>query len=315
MTSIDFKLNTGKTIPAIGLGTWQSPKGAVETAVYSALAEAGVRHIDCAFAYGNEEEVGRGIAKAISEGKVKREDIFITTKVFPVYHSRVEESLKLSLEKLGLDYVDLLLIHWPVGLNPNGNHPLIPTKPDGSRDIDPDFSVIKTWRQFEKVYKETNKIKSIGVSNFSVPYLEDLLKEAEVVPAVNQIESHPLLPQLEIFEFCKKQNILIEAYSPFGSTGGPLFKNQTVLSLAEKYQTTPSSILVSYHTSSGRVALPKTTTPSRIVENSKVVELTSEEIKSLDDVHVKEGKMRIAKPAWGIDLKFPDWNAAAEAKA
>lgn len=310
MTSLEYKLNTDNTIPAIGLGTWQSPKGAVEAAVYSALAEAGVRHIDCAFAYGNEEEVGRGIAKAVATGKVKREDIFITTKVFATYHNRVEESLNLSLKNLGLDYVDLLLMHWPVGLNPNGNHPLVPTRPDGSRDLDPSFSVLNTWKQFEHVYKNTNKVKAVGVSNFSVPYLEDLLKGVEVVPAVNQIENHPLLPQLEIVDFCKQKGILIEAYSPFGSTGGPLFQNKTVLDLAEKYKTTPSSILVSYHTSSGRVVLPKTTTPSRIVENSKVVELAPEEIKALEEVHVKEGKKRYAAPPWGVDLKFPDWNAA-----
>lgn len=309
MTSITLKLNSGHSIPALGLGTWQSPKGAVEKAVEYALTEGGYKHVDAAFAYGNEEEVGAGIKKAIASGKITREEIFVTTKVFPTYHSRVEESLNLSLEKLGLDYVDLLLIHWPVGLNPNGNHPLVPTRPDGSRDHDPSFSVIKTWRQFEKLYKEGTKVKSIGVSNFSVPYLTNLLKEAEVVPAANQIENHPLLPQLDITEFCKEKGIIVEAYSPFGSTGGPLFTNEHILALAKKYDTTPSSILVSYHISSGRVVLPKTTTPSRIVENSKVVKLSADDLSILNDIH-KSGLKRFTTPPWGVNLGFPDWDAS-----
>lgn len=310
MTSVDIKLNTGNTIPAVGLGTWQSPKGAVEAAVEYALSEAGVRHIDCAFMYQNEEEVGRGIAKAIASGKVKREDIFITTKVPPSYHSRVKESLDESLSKLGLEYVDLLLMHWPVGLNPKGNHPLIPTRPDGSRDIDPTFTTISSWRQYEDVFQNTNKVKAIGVSNFSVDFLEELLQQAKVVPACNQIESHPQLPQLDVFEYCQKKGIVVEAYSPFGSTGGPLFQNKTVSDLAAKYNTTASSILVSYHVAAGRVVLPKTTTPSRIDENSKTVDLTKDDVKALDEVHKVEGIKRYTKPAWGINLKFPDWDAS-----
>ena len=129
MTSLSYTLNTGAKIPAIGLGTWQSPPGAVAAAVEYAIAEAGVRHVDGAFAYRNEEEVGQGIAKAIASGKVKREDIFVTTKVFTTYHNRVEESINESLQNLVLDYVDLLLIHWPVGLNPNGNHLFLGLQP------------------------------------------------------------------------------------------------------------------------------------------------------------------------------------------
>lgn len=310
MTSVNLKLNTGRFIPALGLGTWQSPKGAVEAAVEYALTKTGVRHIDCAFMYQNEEEVGRGIAKAIASGKVKREDIFITTKVPPAYHSRVAEALELSLQKLGLDYVDLYLMHWPVGVNPNGNHPLLPTRPDGSRDVDHSFRTVTSWPQYEHLYKNTNKVRAIGVCNFSVAYMEELLASAEIVPAVNQIESHPLLPELDVIEYCQSKGIVVEAYSPFGSTGGPLFKDKTVLDLATKYSTTPSSILVSYHVSSGRVVLPKTTTPERIDQNATVVRISPEDIKALDNVHKVEGTTRYTKPAWGIDLKFPDWNAA-----
>lgn len=127
MSSIPtVKLNTGAEIPLIGLGTWQSDKGKVRDAVLYALTETPIRHIDAAYVYLNEEEVGQGIAAAIATGKVKRSDIFVTTKVFPAFHNRVQESLDASLKNLGLDYVDLLLIHWPIGFNPKGNNPLFP---------------------------------------------------------------------------------------------------------------------------------------------------------------------------------------------
>lgn len=310
MTTISYKLNNGTSIPALGLGTWQSDKGLVEKAVYYALTEAGYRHIDCAYAYQNEDEVGNGIKKAIESGKVKREDIFITTKVGPSYHNRVELSLTKSLEKLQLDYVDLLLVHWPVGLNPNGNHELIPTLPDGSRDHDPTFNYAETWKAMEDVYA-SGRAKAIGVSNASVPVLSELLETVKVVPAVNQIENHPLLPQKEIVEFCKEKGIVIEAYSPLGSTGSPLFATPAVKKLAEKYNTTPGAILISYHTSNGRVVLPKSVTPSRILENTKLVELSAEDSELLDNVWKTEGLKRYAKPAWKTDLKFPDWNLSS----
>lgn len=307
MTSIDLKLNNGKTIPALGLGTWQSDKGLVEMAVEYALKEAGIRHIDAAYAYQNEEEVGNGIAKAIASGKVKREDIFVTTKVQPAYHNRVELSLSKSLAKLDLDYVDLLLVHWPVGLNPNGNHELLPTRSDGTRDVDPEFDLIKTWRQFEGVLA-SGKVKSIGVSNFSVPNLELLLKDANVIPVANQIENHPLLPQTEVNEFCKKHGIIVQAYSPFGSTGGPLFKNETIQKLAVKYKVAPSDILINYHLADGRVVLPKSVTPQRILDNTKAVALTKEDQLVLENIHKELGIHRFNTPPWGVNLKFPDWN-------
>lgn len=295
MTSLTLKLNTGATIPALGLGTWQSNKGEVAHAVEYALTEAGIKHIDAAYVYQNEEEVGEGIAKAIASGKVKREDIFVTTKVFPTYHNRVEESLDKSLKLLKLDYVDLLLIHWPIGFNPNGNHELLPKTEDGKLDIDESFDVAKTWKQFEAVYK-TGKTKAIGVSNFDVPVLKKLLETAEVVPAANQIENHPFLPQFELFEFAKSKGILIEAYSPLGSTGGPLLKQDAVLKIAEKHKANPANVLTSWHLLEGRVVLPKSVTPSRILSNTELVQLDAEDLKALDDIHKTEGTIRNIRP-------------------
>jgi glycerol 2-dehydrogenase (NADP+) len=309
MTSVNLKLNNGKTIPALGLGTWRSGPGEVEKAVEHALTVAGYRHVDAAFAYGNEGEVGTGIANAIKTGKVTRDDIFVTTKVITTYWNKVAEGYKESLEKLGLEKVDLLLMHWPVGLNPKGNHPTVPTKPDGTRDHDPEFDVIKSWRQYEQLYKD-GKVGSIGVCNCSVPMLTRLLAEAEIPPAINQIESHPLLPQDDVTAFCKEKGIIVEAYSPFGSIGGPVLQSPTVLELAKKYNVTPSVILVSFHISEGRVVLPKSVTLSRIEANAKVVELSEEDLHKLDTLHKTEGITRFCAPPWGIDLGFPDWMPA-----
>ncbi|KAK5181873.1 H/ACA snoRNP pseudouridylase subunit, partial [Cryomyces antarcticus] len=170
-----FPLNTGAKIPALGLGTWQSEPGQVKKAISHALS-VGYKHIDCAYVYGNEDEVGAGLAEGFQSG-IKREDLFVTTKLWCTYHSRVEENLDLSLKSLGLDYVDLYLMHWPVPMNPKGNHPNLPKHPDGSRDLDTSWSYIKTWKEMEKLVK-TGKVKAIGVANFSVEYLEELLPDA-----------------------------------------------------------------------------------------------------------------------------------------
>lgn len=162
------------------------------------------------------------------------------------FHSRVEEALDRSLQSLGLDYVDLYLMHWPVPMNPNGNHPNIPKLPDGSRDLDKSWSFVQTWKEMEKLLK-TGKTKAIGVSNFSEKYLRELLASAEVVPAVNQIENHPYLPQQEIVDLCKEKGILITAYSPFGSTGSPLFQEKEIVETAKKHDVTPGTVLLSYH--------------------------------------------------------------------
>lgn len=156
-----FPLNTGASIPAVGLGTWKSGKGEVALAVEHALTH-GYRHIDAAFCYGNEAEVGEGIKKS----GVKREDIFITSKLWSTYHSRVQENLDITLKDLGVDYLDLYLMHWPVALNPNGNDPMFPRKEDGTRDHQKDWDFVKTWKEMEKLV-ETGKVKAVSFKLFS----------------------------------------------------------------------------------------------------------------------------------------------------
>lgn len=238
-----FKLNTGADIPTIGLGTWQSSPGKVATAVEQAL-KFGYRHIDAAFCYQNEDEVGRGLQTAFRSG-IKREDVFITSKLWNTYHRKVEERLNASLKALRVDYLDLYLMHWPVPMNPAGNHPLFPTREDGSRDLDTQWSFVETWKELEKLIK-TGKVKAIGVSNCSVKYLKELLLHADITPAVNQIENHPYLPQGDVVDYCQHKGILVEAYSPFGSSGSPLFSEKAVKQVAEKHHVGPGTVLVSY---------------------------------------------------------------------
>jgi len=292
-----FTLNNGVKIPAVGLGTWQSQPHEVAQAVQHAL-KTGYRHIDGAFAYKNEDEVGEGIRAS----GVPRNEIFLTTKLWCTDHRRVPEALDRSLKNLGVDYLDLWLMHWPVALNPNGNDPFFPKKPDGSRDLDTERPFVDTWRDMEKAL-ETGKVKAIGVSNFDIHNLEILLKDSKVVPAVNQVELHPYLPQVDLVKYCKEKNILLTAYSPLGSSGTPLLQEKKIIELAEKYHATPSQICVSYQVARGVVAVPKSVTPSRITENFKVVNLKPEDVEAITSIASEPGKgKRIISPPWGVTV-------------
>lgn len=218
--------------------------GEVANAVFHAL-KSGYRHIDCALVYGNESEVGQGLAKAFKEGICKREDVFVTTKLWNTYHRKVAQGMDESLKSLGLDYVDLYLMHWPISMNPNGNHPLFPKHPDGSRDLDLEFKHTETWKEMEKLVS-AGKTKAIGCSNYSVKFLKELLPVATIKPAVDQVEIHPYLPQDDIVQFCKENGIVVTAYSPFGSSNTPLFKDEDVVKIAEKYGVPPGTVLVSF---------------------------------------------------------------------
>ncbi|KAF5709449.1 alcohol dehydrogenase [Fusarium globosum] len=324
MAPSSFKLNTGQEIPALGLGTWQSPAGEVEKAVTYALKD-GYKLIDCAYCYGNEEEVGAGL-KAAFEAGVKREDIFVVTKVWATYNTRPELGLDKSLKALGLDYVDLFLVHWPLLLNPEGNDDKFPKKADGSRDVIRDYNHVDGWKLMEKL-PATGKTRGVGVCNYSKKYLEELLPHATIIPAVNQIENHPSLPQQEIVDFCKEKGIHIEAYSPFGSTGGPVMTAEPVVKIAEKKGVSASTVLLSYHGKShepdsekcvansllvarGSTVLAKSVTPERITANKTIVDLDNEDMKALNDYSedlVKKGEVkRYVYPPFGIDFGFPD---------
>ncbi|SGZ54671.1 CIC11C00000003855 [Sungouiella intermedia] len=295
-----YTLNTSKTIPAIGLGTWKSSDEDVYKAVLAAI-ETGYRHIDTAACYGNEKPIG----DAIRDSKIPRDQLFVTTKVWCTDHTRVKQALDTSLEKLGLDYVDLYLMHWPVPLNPNGNHPNFPTLENGKRDILKDWDFIKTYQQLQDVLT-TSKTKAIGVSNLTITNLKKLLEApgVTVVPATNQVELHPYLPQPKLVQFCKDNGIVVEAYSPLGSTDSPLLLDEIVADIAKKNNVSPATILISWALWRGTVVLPKSVTPSRISSNFEVIELSDEDGKQLNDLWSIRGVSRLVQPDWSPLVVF-----------
>ncbi|KAJ5955918.1 hypothetical protein N7501_010197 [Penicillium viridicatum] len=299
--STHFKLNTGAQIPSIGLGTWRSEPGQVRKAVSFALKN-GYSHIDAALIYGNEHEVGQGI----KDSNVPRENIFITSKLWNTHQSNVAEGLQKTLDALGTDYLDLYLIHWPVRLVPNESSALLPVNPDGTRSVDRSWDQSETWRQMEEVYK-AGKVKAIGVANWSIPYLEELKKKWTVVPAVNQVELHPFLPQHALKDWCDKHGILLEAYSPLGSEGAPLMADPAIQEIAKKNDISPATVLISYHVNRGVVVLPKSINENRIVGNRQVVPLSREDMDVLNGLAAQGKAKRINTPLFGWDLGFDDW--------
>ncbi|WP_306828952.1 MULTISPECIES: aldo/keto reductase [Lysinibacillus] len=254
-------LNNGLKMPLVGYGVFRVPEGDdLAEAVKTAIAK-GYRSIDTAQVYRNEESVGRGIRAAIEEGLVTREELFITSKVWNDGLS-YEETLAAydsSLEKIGLDYLDLYLVHWP-GIDQN---------------------YIEVYKALEKIYQD-GRVRSIGVSNFHVHHLENLLKETTVVPVINQIEFHPHLIQEEVRAYCKDKGIQVEAWSPL--MNGSLLEEALIQELASKYGKTPAQIVLRYDVQHDVVTIPKTMTPARMVENLAVFDftLTEQEMTQLD---------------------------------
>ncbi|VDC01497.1 unnamed protein product [Peniophora sp. CBMAI 1063] len=282
-------LNTGAKIPLIGLGCWMGEPGAGERAyemTKKAIA-AGYRHIDTAAGYANEEYVG----KAIRDSGIPRSEFFITTKLHNVHHDRVSAALSDSLKALGTDYVDLYLIHWPQAAKGE-------VTDFNARTLQPDEhpTINETWAEMEKEF-ESGKAKAIGVSNFSVKNLERLEKTWKVVPAVNQVEMHPFLPQQETKRWCEAKGIHMTAYSPFGqptdaSTGPSLLKNETIGKIAEKYSATSGQIILSWSLQRGTSVVPKSENEDRLRKNITIVKLEDADVKTIDELHTQPGLHR-----------------------
>ena len=240
-----IELNDGHSIPQLGLGTWPLDDDQVATAVVQAL-EAGYRHIDTAVKYGNERGVGNGIRAS----GLDRSEVFVTTKLDGEFQGqdRAVAGLEGSLKRLGLDYVDLLLIHWPLP----------------GRD-----QYISTWQTFERLQAE-GEVRSIGVSNFKPAHLERLMAETDVVPAVNQIQLSPAITRTAEREFNAKHRIVTESYSPLGGSGAGLLSAPILTQLAEKHGKTPGQLVLRWHIQNGLVTIPKTASPERMRENLEV---------------------------------------------
>lgn len=252
-------LNDGNSMPQLGYGVWQIPNDETETAVAHAL-EAGYRLIDTAAIYGNEEGVGR----AIRASGLPREELFITTKLWNDRHGDAEAALDESLRRLGLDYLDLYLIHWPAPKYDN---------------------YLSAWKSLGNL-KSSGKAKSVGVSNFMEKHLQVLFEETGTVPAVNQIELHPFFTQEDMRAFHARYGITTESWSPLGQ-GGALLDHPTIINLARKHERSPAQIVLRWHLDLGLVAIPKSATPRRIAENLAVFdfELDDEDRSAISALH------------------------------
>lgn len=250
-------LNDGRPIPQLGFGVWQVPPEEVTAAVREAL-DAGYRHIDTAAVYRNEEGVGR----AIKESKIDRDELFVTTKLWNDRHHDVVAAAKESVRKLGLDHVDLYLIHWPA-----------PAKGDYTR----------AWEEMQEV-RAQGLARSLGVSNFTEQHLETIMALIDTVPAVNQIELHPTFAQRAMSAYNASKGIATEAYSPLG-TGADLDAPE-IVEVANDYRRTTAQVILRWHLQKGHVVIPKSVTPSRIRENFRVTdfELSDDAMKAIDKV-------------------------------
>lgn len=282
----------GQKVPIVGIGTWKSKPGEVTQAVKDAI-DIGYRHIDCAFIYGNEKEIGEAIKAKIDEGVVKREDLFITSKLWNTFHDPklVEGILKESLKNLGTTYLDLYLIHWPVAYKSGGD--LFPKNENGDIQFDTATDYVDTWLAMEEVCKK-GLTKSIGLSNFNKDQIDRVLMKSTIKPAMLQIECHPYLNQAKLIEYCTSKNIKITAYSPLGSRDRPwakpedpdLMNDPKIQSIAQKYKKTPAQILLKYQLNRNVIVIPKSVNKSRIAENFQLFDfdLKQEDIDSINTI-------------------------------
>lgn len=254
-----LKLHDGYDIPILGFGVYQSPPGNETFAAVKMAFEAGYRHVDTASLYDNEEDVG----EAVRQSGLRRSEVFVTTKLWNSDHGydRALKAFDESLQRLGFDYVDLYLLHWPV-----------------------ERKRIDSWRALIEI-RNSRRARSIGVSNFTISHLEELISKTGVVPAVNQVEFSPFLFQEDLLAFCRSRQIVLEAYSPL--TRGRRLNDPTLARMAKKYSRTPAQLLIRWCLEHDVVALPKSNTPSRIRENAMVFDFQIEaaDLKALDSLN------------------------------
>lgn len=252
-------LNNGMVIPQVGLGVFQTPDGATTVDAVTVALEAGYRHIDTAMIYGNEASVGEGLRRS----GVPRGDVFVTTKLWndDIRAHRGQAAFEESLERLGLDYVDLYLIHWPA---------------DGWQ---------QAWDDLQAIYA-SGRTKAIGVSNFQRHHLEELLANSDVRPAVDQIESSPQFSNQELIDFAHAQGIDVEAWSPLGGTGGNLLSDPRLAAIGAKYGKSPAQVTIRWHIQRGVIVLPKSTHAERIRQNFDVFDfnLTGEDMAAVSAI-------------------------------
>lgn len=287
----------GDKMPALGLGTWKSAKGEVYTAVKTAI-EIGYRHFDCALVYGNEQEIGQAFADAMKEGMVKREDLWITSKLWNNSHEKqyILPSINTTLEDLQLDYLDLYLIHWPVALKRAVAYPQTGQDMLSLTEI----PLSETWAEMI-VLKEMGLTRHIGVSNFSIKKLEEVTATTGVRPEVNQLELHPFLQQWPMMDYCREHGIVLTGYCPLGSSDRPanrivegepkLFENEVIRALAQARGCSAAQLMLAWAVNRGTSVIPKSVNAGRLQENLAAadIELTEQEMKAMRglDLHYR----------------------------
>lgn len=293
MKELLFK--NGDKFPSIGLGTWLSKPNEVYDAVLEAI-RIGYRHIDCAYIYGNEREIGLALQDAMKAGMVKREELFITSKLWNSDHApeRVEMAISKSLTYLKLDYLDLYLIHWPVAFK--GGH-------EQAKDVSDLVSLeviplTATWQAMEKVQMK-GLTKHIGVSNFNIPKLELLMEKAIIKPELNQVELHPFFQQNDLLAYCKSNGILVTAFSPLGSrhtiqAEDGLILNKTIKSIATKHSCTPAQVALAWGMHRGTAVIPKSVHAERILENFESIRVHLD-LNDLAAIASLDRNLRVAK--------------------
>ena len=278
-----FILSNGVKVPCVGYGTYLTPNGEITKNSVIEAINAGYRHIDTAFAYGNETAVGEGIKST----DVKREEIFVTTKHWVTMrgYEKATEAIDISLKNLGLDYLDLYLIHWPC-----------------VEKVSPDWKEINagTWKAFEDAYKN-GKIRAIGVSNFQKKHYDALVENCEIKPMVNQIEFHPGYTQPETVKYSQENGMLVQAFSPLGC--GAVLGDETLASIAKKYNKTVAQICLRFVLQSGLNVLTKSVTPERIIENAQIFDF---------EISAEDMAVINAMPELGFTGWLPE-NAPADA--
>ncbi|XP_067091312.1 aldo-keto reductase family 1 member B1 [Osmerus mordax] len=288
-----IELNDSTRMPLLGLGTWKTSSSAVFQGAVEAAIAAGYRHIDTAYMYRNEVEIGRALRAKMQQSVIRRQDMYIVSKLWSTHHAPqdIPVCLNQSLSDLQLEQLDLYLMHFPVGIQKVGDE-LYPMK-DG-QILSSDVDYVDVWRGMEAL-KSSGKVKSIGVSNFNILQLERLLDLTKIPPAVNQVELHPYLVQSDLVEFCKSRNIALTAYSPFGSPGRAkelhrgatdpqkLLEDPVVGEIAKAHRRTPAQVLLRYQVQQGIAVIPKSIKPNHLLENTKIFgwSLSQEDMTSL----------------------------------